>query len=166
MLRSTYGLQCLVQGACCVLLASPVHQSFCMVLSLTWCVPQAVLYAALAAWSSGFASRWLWQEHFFSGSSWISLSALSNEPWCFLVDRPTASAECSCSMVFICFHCSSGSAAVTQWMSFLQHDLEIVFHHWVTKFVHLQLLRLGQVYVQGGDLKVKATLQRTSLWSV
>ena len=27
--------------------------------------------------------------------------------------------------------------------SFLQHDLEIVFHPWVTKFVHLQFLRLG-----------------------
>ena len=27
--------------------------------------------------------------------------------------------------------------------SFLQHDLEIVFHPWVTKFVYLQFLRLG-----------------------
>ena len=27
--------------------------------------------------------------------------------------------------------------------SFLQHDLEIVFRPWVTKFVHLQFLRLG-----------------------
>ena len=27
--------------------------------------------------------------------------------------------------------------------SLLQHDLEIVFHPWVTKFVHLQFLRLG-----------------------
>ena len=27
--------------------------------------------------------------------------------------------------------------------SFLQHDLDIVFHPWVTKFVHLQFLRLG-----------------------
>ena len=27
--------------------------------------------------------------------------------------------------------------------SFLQHGLEIVFHPWVTKFVHLQFLRLG-----------------------
>ena len=150
----------------CVLSASSVHQSFCMVLSLAWSVLQAGLYAALAAWSSGFASRWLWQERFFLRNSRISLSASSNQSWCFLVDRPTTSAMASCSLVFICFHCSSGSAAVTQWMSFLQHDLEIVFHHWVTKFVHLQLLRLGQVYVQGGDLKVKATLQRTSLRSV
>ena len=30
----------------CVLSASPVHQSFCMVLSLAWSVLQAVLYAA------------------------------------------------------------------------------------------------------------------------
>ena len=41
----------------------------------------------------------------------------------------------SCSMVFICFHCSTIK-------SFLQHDLEIVFHSWVTKFVYLQFLRL------------------------
>ena len=27
--------------------------------------------------------------------------------------------------------------------SFFQHDLQIVFHTWVTKFVHLQFLRLG-----------------------
>ena len=27
--------------------------------------------------------------------------------------------------------------------SFLQHDLEIVFHPWVTQFVHMQFLRLG-----------------------
>ena len=27
--------------------------------------------------------------------------------------------------------------------SFLQHDLEIASHPWVTKFVHLQFLRLG-----------------------
>ena len=50
----------------------PVHQSFYMVLSLAWSVLQAVLYAALAAWSLGFASRWLWQGCFFSRSSWIS----------------------------------------------------------------------------------------------
>ena len=31
----------------------------------------------------------------------------------FLVDRPATSAVVSCSLVFICFHCSSGSAAVT-----------------------------------------------------
>ena len=27
--------------------------------------------------------------------------------------------------------------------SFLKHDIEIVFHPWATKFVHLQFLRLG-----------------------
>ena len=45
--------------------------------------------------------------------------------------------------------------------SFLQHDLENVFHPWVTKFVYLQFLRLGP-FLLGGDLKAKATLQRTS----
>ena len=40
---------------------------------------------------------------------WVSLSASSNQSWCFFFDRPTTSAVVSCSMVFICFHCSSGS---------------------------------------------------------
>ena len=53
----------------------------------------------------------MWQERFFflSSSSRISLSTSSNQSWCFLVDRPTTSAVVSCSMDFICFHCSSGS---------------------------------------------------------
>ena len=46
-------------------------------------------------------------------------------------------------MVFICFHCSSGFCSCHTLTSFLQHDLEIVFHPWVTEFVHLQFLRLG-----------------------
>ena len=47
----------------------------------------------------------------------FSLSA-SNQSWCFF---------CSCHTM----------------NSFLHHDLEIVLHPWVQKFVHLQFLRLG-----------------------
>ena len=42
------------------------------------------------------------------------LSASSNQSWCFLVEWPTTSAVVSCCTVFLCFHCSSGSAAVIQ----------------------------------------------------
>ena len=32
--------------------------------------------------------------------------------------------------------------------AFLQHDLEIVFRPWVTKFVHSQFLRLGTFLIR------------------
>ena len=42
------------------------------------------------------------------------LSCFINQNCYFLVGMPTASAVVSCSMLFICFCCSSGFAAVTQ----------------------------------------------------
>ena len=38
---------------------------------------------------------------------------------------------------------SSGSASVTHVCFFFQSGLNILFHLWVTKFVHLQLIHLG-----------------------
>ena len=53
--------------------------------------------------------------------------------------------------------------------SFLQHGLEIVFHPWVTKFVHLQFLRLG-TFPLGRRLEGKgdqcSSLRWASLWCV
>ena len=49
--------------------------------------------------------------------------------------------------------------------SLLQRNLKIVFHPWVTNSVHLQPFVWGIFLLEGG-LKAKATVQRTSLWSV
>ena len=74
-------------------------------------------------------------------------SASSDQSCCFLVERPATSAVVSCSMVFICLHCSSDSAAATQ----LSLSYNIT---WVTKFMHLQFLRLG-TFPLGRRLEVK-----------
>ena len=112
-----------------------------MVLGLAWSVLQAVLYTASAAWSSGFADnssmsvsfraalRFPDQLHqtsldvFWSTGKNFSRGFLQYGLYLF----PLFFRLCTCHTT----------------KSFLQHDLEIVFHPWVTKFVHLQFLRLG-----------------------
>ena len=135
-----------------------------MVLSLALSGIQAVLYEALAAWSSGFASRRLWLERFFSSSARISLSASSNQSWCFLVKD----AQLQLWFPVVCLHLLPlffRLCSCYRMKSLPQHDLKIAFHPWVMKSVCLQLLRLGSFHL-GGDLKVKVTFNRTSLWPV
>ena len=127
-----------------------------------WSVLQAVLYAVLAAWSSGYASKRLRQERFFSSSSWISFSASSKQSWCFLVERPRISAVIYCNMVFICFHCSSGSTAVTQWSLSSNMTWRLCFTLGPRSFCTFSFFDC-RPFLLGGDLKVKAILQHTTL---
>ena len=139
------------------------HQSFCLVLSLSWSVLRATWYAVLAAWSSGFAVTQLWQECFFLSSSWQECFFLSSS-WqeCFFLSSSwicssASSDQClvvtgqqadSYSRGFLAVWSSSAStvlhsAAVTQWSLSSNMTWRLFFHPWIMKFVYLQFLRVG-----------------------
>ena len=122
----------------CVLSASPVHQSFYMGLSLA----KAVLCAAWTAHQDLQADACGRRISFWAtlgfpyllcqtslGVIWSTGQQL--QPWFAVAWSSSASTV------------PQVSAAVTQRKSFLQHDLKIAFYPWVTRFVHLQFLRLG-----------------------
>ena len=137
----------------CVLSASPVYQSFFMVLSLAcmqhWQPGHRVLQADECGRSISFRAT-----HGFP------LSASSNQSRCFLVDTPTTSAVVSSSMVFVCFHCSPGSAAVTQ--RSLSSNMTWRFFTLGSRSLCTCSFFVWGPFLLGGGLKAKATLQRTS----
>ena len=169
MWGSTDGLQCLVEGAHVIPVSIPLCPlcKSCPPISLHGpklsleCTAGSLVCSFGSLLSSSFASRWLWQEHFFSSSSWISLCASSNHSLCFLVNRPTTSAVVSSSMVFIYFYCSSGSAAVTQWSLSSNMTWRLFFTLGSQRLCTCSFLQLMMVYhlIKFGCKKISSSVE-------